>query len=225
MNYKDGVTSINFSSDELDYLNTQKLGKDGSKTASDQNNNNHNIITKSDPKHFSSAQNSSPSSVSVSQRQDQKRNSGSERSQRLSSNSEQDSEDEDDKFSDFFSDNESLQAVPLLTKAKPTTTKPTPSVTAQTNKKAADAASSSVHSKTSSRDVMDFESQQKASASGWKNWLSRFKSILFQEQKMSPQESLSLTWLEKWRKYRRFPWKFLLHIVITGLCTALVTKK
>jgi hypothetical protein len=39
---------------------------------------------------------------------------------------------------------------------------------------------------------------------------------------MKPQDMLTLNWLEKWKKYNRFPWKLILHLLVTGLCTALV---
>lgn len=36
---------------------------------------------------------------------------------------------------------------------------------------------------------------------------------------MTPKEELTLSWLDKWRKYRKFPWKLLIHVVICILST------
>jgi len=42
------------------------------------------------------------------------------------------------------------------------------------------------------------------------------------QTRMSPKDSLTLSWWMKWKKYRRFPFKFVLHLAITALVTALV---
>lgn len=55
----------------------------------------------------------------------------------------------------------------------------------------------------------------------------KHKSTLFSKHRkpMKPQDTLTLNWWEKWRKYGRFPWKLVLHVLTTILCTILVKNK
>jgi hypothetical protein len=50
------------------------------------------------------------------------------------------------------------------------------------------------------------------------------KTTQQQHQKMRPEEVLTLNWLEKWKRYGRFPWKLVLHLLVTALCTTLVRE-
>jgi len=55
----------------------------------------------------------------------------------------------------------------------------------------------------------------------WCNFFSRFVNYL-RPKPMPLEHSLTLNWWLKWKLYRRFPWKFLIHTLITIFCTAQV---
>ena len=54
------------------------------------------------------------------------------------------------------------------------------------------------------------------------NKMKRSIAEWFEKKPMSAEERLTLSWLDKWRQYKRFPWKFIIHVSITILCSIMV---
>lgn len=71
----------------------------------------------------------------------------------------------------------------------------------------------------SSGDDDNAEGRERRKKVGWAKWCHPFQCA---PDNMDVEDRLNLNWVQKWKQYGRFPWKFIFHALLTAACTAMI---
>ncbi|EFA76477.1 mucolipin [Heterostelium album PN500] len=71
-------------------------------------------------------------------------------------------------------------------------------------------------------DNEEFGVYQEPNESYWSRFVSLLKRIFLPKGEMPHDDRINMDWLQKWRKYNRFPFKLLVHLVITVCLTSII---